>query len=430
MEATEESAVLRNVISFAIRENRNINLLRSISFKQEHSDPSFTPPRLSSPSLTDSTYKCISSVIKMDGQILSLAVSNTMAYTGSSSNVIRIWKLPEMTECGQLKSKTKMVVAIEVSDDRVFAAYGDCKIRVWSRGTCRGVTKHVRLATIPKIGGYVRSYISGKDKTVLDEISFVAVGHYEYAIERFLKSRLKMNMKHMAPISSLAMNLSDDIIYSASLDKTVKVWRISDLKCIETIQAHSAPINAIVLGEGILYTASDDATVKVWRQNFPSGHRPHTHTMTLPAKYSPVKTLTLNPDGRVLYGGCTDGFIHYWLRGSFVGQMQYAGSFRGHTHAVMCLTSVANFLVSGSADSTARLWSRDNNGIHSCVAVLRGYRGPIRSLAAFPSLVLDEGDDKSINICTGSMDGLLKVWRVKCNNTRLKSIGSNNFQVN
>lgn len=113
----------------------------------------------------------------------------------------------------------------------------------------------------------------------------------------------------MGPISSLALNASDDILYSASLDKTVKVWRISDSKCIETIQAHSEPINAIALSDdGVLYTASDDATVRVWRCNFCTSNQPHSLTITLPAKSSPVKTLALTANGEVLYGGCNDGY--------------------------------------------------------------------------------------------------------------------------
>lgn len=59
-----------------------------------------------------------------------------------------------------------MVVAIEVSHDKVYAAYGDGKVRVWQRAWDGGL-KHVKLATIPKTGSYVRSfYIAGKDKTV------------------------------------------------------------------------------------------------------------------------------------------------------------------------------------------------------------------------------------------------------------------------
>ncbi|GLT52847.1 hypothetical protein SLA2020_261630 [Shorea laevis] len=290
-------------LSFTIRSGTTTQnkFPRSISTKEaSFSHFPYTPPRLSGPNLSQSlhtsplssplhshtptkltdvvpssTYRCVSSVLKKDGQILSIAVSNGIVYTGSDTNTVRIWRLPEFSECGQLKTKACMVVALHVSNERVYAAYGDAKIRVWRR-TWDGPLKHVRLGTIPTTGSYVRSYIAGKDKM----------------------------MKHTGPITSLAVNASDDIMYSASVDKTVKLWRVSDLKCIGTINAHQEPINAIIVADdGVLFTASDDATVKVWRHNFHGGDQPHSLTVTLPARCSPVKTLALTRDGGVLYGG-------------------------------------------------------------------------------------------------------------------------------
>ncbi|CAK7356727.1 unnamed protein product [Dovyalis caffra] len=399
--------------SFAIRETSAAHkFLRCISSKETPSFSHFSytpPPRLSTSNTHTSpifsspphqcsctpvdnllnnlestyTYRCLSSVLKKDGQILSIAMSNGLIYTGSATNLIRLWKLPEFTECGQLKTKACMVVALQVSHDRVYAAYADGKIRVWRR-SWDGAFKHIRLATIPSSGGYFRSFIARKDKMI----------------------------KHAGPITSLAINISDDILYSASLDKTVKVWRISDLKCIETIKAHLEPVNAIVVADdGILYTASDDASIRVWRRNFCSGERPHSLTVTLPAKHSPVKTLTLNSDNRVLYGGCTDGFIHYWLTGWFSGQLQYGGALQGHTHAVLCMANVAKYVISGSADSTSRVWVRESEGQHTCVAVLVGHRGPIRCVTAFLGRSEDDNED-GCTICTGSLDGVLKLWRV------------------
>ncbi|KAH6758823.1 hypothetical protein C2S52_000985 [Perilla frutescens var. hirtella] len=368
-----------------------------------HSQPS--SPRLSFAPDTSkidvdpaASYRCISSVLKKDGQIICIAAANGLIYTGSQGNSVRVWKLPEFTECGQLKTKACMVVALQVSNDRVYAAYADCRIRVWRR-TWEGVIKHVRIATIPAAGNFLRGYIAGNDKT----------------------------SKHIGPISSLAINTSDDILYSSSLDKTVKVWRISDFKCIETIQAHPEPINAIALADdGVLYTASDDATVRVWRRNFCSGARPHSLTVTLPTKYSPVKTLALTFDGTVLYGGCTDGYVHYWLKGWFSGQLQYGGALPGHTHAVMCLATVGTYVVSGSADSTSRVWVREADGFHSCIAALQGHRGPIRCVAAFPvSRLSDETVEEGCTVCTGSLDGVLKVWRVRNTATQTRDTGPN-----
>ncbi|XAR50664.1 hypothetical protein NMG60_11005051, partial [Bertholletia excelsa] len=334
-------------------------------------------------------HRCVSSVLKKDGQILAVAsaLDGGLIYTGSGTNVVRVWRLPEFAECGQLKTRSAAaVVAIEVSNNKVYAAYTDGKIRVWRR-SWDGAAKHARLGTIPSAGSYVRSYISSKEKTT----------------------------KHLAPISSLAMNVSDDILYSASLDKTVKVWRISDHKCIETIQAHSEPVNAVAVGgDGVLYTASDDATVRVWRRNFWGGgdDRPHSLTLSLPAKESPVKALSLTADGSVLYGGCTDGYVHFWFRGWFTGQLQYGGALQGHTHAVLCLASVGNFVVSGSADATGRVWVREQDGQHMCIAVLQGHRGPIRSVAALPRRTVADEAEEGCTVCTGSLDGVLKVWRV------------------
>ncbi|XP_050231185.1 protein JINGUBANG-like [Mercurialis annua] len=361
--------------SFAIREPTHHEFTRSLSLKQ----PPYTPN-------SKTTYTCLASVLKKDGQILSMAISNGVIYTGGNTNVIRMWKMPEFSECGQLKTKACGVVALEVSCDRVYGAYGDGRIRIWRR-TWDGGFKHVRLATVPDTGGFVRSYIAGKEKT----------------------------MKHMGPITSLAINISDDILYSASLDKTVKVWRLSDLKCIETIQAHSDPINAIVVADdGVLYTASDDATVKVWRRNFCTGDCPHSLIITLPAKFSPVKTLTLTSDNRILYGGCTDGYIHYWLRGGFSGQLQYGGAVQGHTHAVLCITNVGSYVISGSADSSSRVWLRDQlDGQHSCLAVLVGHRGPVRCVTAFLGRLGDyDEEEENCTICSGSLDGVIKLWRV------------------
>ncbi|XP_075478399.1 protein JINGUBANG-like [Primulina tabacum] len=400
--------------SFSMRDNAHFP--RSVSTKETPiSDPPCLPPRLSattaaslslslhqysqpttprisfSPEYSSKmdtacagTYRCVSSVLKKDGQILCIASANGMVYTGSQGNAVRVWKLPEFTECAQLKTKASMVVAMQVSNDRVYAAYADCRIRVWRR-TWEGVIRHVRMATVPTAGSYVRSYIIGGNKMI----------------------------KHMGPISSLAINVTDDVLYSASVDKTVKVWRISDFKCIETIQAHLEPINAIVVADdGVLYTASDDATVRVWRRNFCSGDRPHSLTVTLPAKHSPVKTLALSSDGRVLYGGCSDGYVHYWLKGWFTGQLQYGGALSGHTHAVMCLSSAATYVVSGSADSTCRVWIRELDGQHSSVALLQGHRGPVRCVTVLSGHVMDENAEDGCTVCSGSLDGVLKVWRV------------------
>ncbi|CAI9099833.1 OLC1v1036715C1 [Oldenlandia corymbosa var. corymbosa] len=163
-------------------------------------------------------------------------------------------------------------------------------------------------------------------------------------------------MKHAGPITSRAINVSDDILYSASVKSSLTTAS----------------------------SASDDASIKLSRCSFCSGDRPYSLTITLLAKYSPVKAFTLASDGGILYGECSDGYVHYWLKGWFSGQLQYGAALQGHTHAVMCLANVGNYVVSGSADSSCQVWVGDpQDGQHRCFAALQSHSRPIRCVAAF-----------------------------------------------
>ncbi|KAL4194076.1 hypothetical protein AMTRI_Chr05g57460 [Amborella trichopoda] len=383
---------------------------RSLSSKEpSFSELALSPPRFStaSPSKTQhhdplpflfkkqgarAYTKCISSLLQKDGQILSLAVSNGFVCTGTETKSIRVWKLPDFTIHGCFKAGCSGVRALSLSRGHVFAAYRDLKIRMWHE-SLENFTAGSRKGG-PKFSSY------------------------------FHKDHRTSSAKHLGAITSLVANPSEDLLYSASIDKTVRVWRISDLRCIETIEAHKEAVNAIALGgDGTVFTGSDDTTVKVWRRSY-SEKRRHCLAVSLFVKYSPVKVLALGNRGTRLYAGCSDGYVHFWLRALFSGQMQYGGVLRGHKHVVMCLACVGHFVVSGSADSTIRVWYRDRENFHICLGVLEGHRGPIKCLVAVLDCN-DDGDDDDDNdnnndrasrgckVYSGSVDGILKVWQVR-----------------
>ncbi|KAL6006160.1 hypothetical protein ACLOJK_040206 [Asimina triloba] len=502
---------------------------REPSFREFH----FSPPRSSSSAIpsffsSNSSHRCISSLIIKDGRILSIAALGRCVYTVSDANVVRVWKLPQFTECQRLRSNAgRAVSALAVSESRIFAAYDDGKIRVWRRlwGGDASVPQHVRESTMPRLADSIRNYMAGKDRKSLNvavcsvrafEASSSTIftmefnasymnemgqpahkvatnqvgGRYKIlGLQRYLSrvslngrgatlacsaasvvAQLKRSMgptwairiyppggcpqhgrrcptagnirckgshalethgisrgwfrratlrslsqtKQLGRISSLALNVADDLLYSASLDGRVKVWRISSLKCIETIQAHGQqPVNAVSVGEdGMLYTASDDASIRVWRSNLGSCDKQHRLATTLPTRSSPVKALALTSDSAFLYGGCSDGYVHCWLRGWLSGHFQYSGPLQGHSHAVTSLAAVACYVASGSADSTCRVWMRQRDGQHVCLAVLDGHMAPIRCVAAFLSSVAGADEDGCM-VCTGSVDGMLKLWHVE-----------------
>jgi WD40 repeat protein len=331
-------------------------------------------------------------MLKPGGQIYSIAVAaDGLLYTGSDSKSIRVWRHPDFPQHSCLKSGSRNVKALLVAGDQILSAHGDNKIRLWRRSRSNP-NIHTRVATLPKLNifhNFIRPLVT------------------DHGTGR---------VKHSGTVTCLAYNVNDDLLYSASSDKSVKVWKVSESKCIETIEAHTEAVNAVVVRhDGLLFTGSDDSTVKVWRR--PGRGRPkHELMMTLNMQRSPVKALALGPDGSpVLYAGCYDGYIHYWEEDQFSDRiLHYSGFLRGHLHSVLCLETVRDLLLSGSADTTIRVWKREAGGTGiCCIAVMEGHSGPVKCIAATITV-------NSFIAYSGSLDGMVKVW-MGCMKTSMDS---------
>lgn len=71
----------------------------------------------------------ISSLVREEGHIYSLAASCNLLYTGSDSKNIRVWK--NMKEFSAFKSNSGLVKAIIISGEKIFTGHQDGKVRVW-----------------------------------------------------------------------------------------------------------------------------------------------------------------------------------------------------------------------------------------------------------------------------------------------------------
>ncbi|KAL2498421.1 Transducin/WD40 repeat-like superfamily protein [Abeliophyllum distichum] len=81
------------------------------------------------------------------------------------------------------------------------------------------------------------------------------------------RNRTTLWIKHVDAISCLSIDQEEGLLYSASWDKTFKVWRIGISNCIESIKAHDDAVNSLVASvDGTIYTGSADGTVKVWKR--------------------------------------------------------------------------------------------------------------------------------------------------------------------
>lgn len=213
-------------------------------------------------------------------------------------------------------------------------------------------------------------------------------------------------IEHADAITDLTVN--DGLIYSVSWDKSLKIWRASDLRCLESVKAHDDAVNAVVVSaDGTVYTGSADCRIRVWAKQL--GEKRHRLVATLEKHKSAVNDLALNDDGSVLFSGSCDRSILVWEREDSANYMAVSGALRGHGKAVLSLFCVSDKLLSGSADRTVRMWRRGYDGKYCCLAVLEGHLKPVRSLTA-----VMEGDKPNgvVTVFSGSLDGEVRVSQV------------------
>ncbi|KAL5729119.1 hypothetical protein ACHQM5_002112 [Ranunculus cassubicifolius] len=370
-----------------------------------NSDPHFMPARVSSPtsnpfmpmspespwkitpihpsSSPSILYHCVSSLHRQDGNLFSIALLKGLMFTGSNSSRIRLWKQPDCAEYGYFKATSGEIRAILAYGNTLFTAHKDYRVRVWNISVSSDSFRSKKIATLPR-------------RNVL------------------LFFPRSSPQQHKDCISCLAYYHAEGLLYTGSWDKTVKTWRLSDQRCIDSFFAHEDNVNSIVVKQedGCVFTASCDGSVKIWRRV--NGENSHTLIMTLRFQPSPVNALALStcPHSCILYSGSSDGYINVWEKEKVSGRFNHGGFLQGHRFAILCLVTIEMMVISGSEDTTIRVWRRDEGtNIHACLAVLEGHRGPVRCLAA--CLEMMHKVDSGYLVYSGSLDGTLKVWRLK-----------------
>ncbi|KAA8540739.1 hypothetical protein F0562_024342 [Nyssa sinensis] len=327
------------------------------------------------------SHLCISSFKTLNSQISCLAVHNNTLYAASINEInvfdLTNYALIDTFSCND--STSGLIKSIAFCGQKIFTAHQDRKIRVWQVTVTGSSKRHRLVSTLPTVKDRLRRCISPKN--------YVQVRRH----------KKQLWIEHADAISDLAVN--QGLMYSVSWDKSLKIWRMSDLRCLESVRAHEDAVNAVAVSvAGTVYTASADGMIKVWERT--DGERRHALMSTLDKHKSTVNALALSDDGSLLFSGGVDRLILVWEKVDSPDHMFVRWSLKGHKAAVLCLIYVDELLVSGSSDRTVRVWQRVVEGGYCCLTVLEGHERPVKSLVA----VLG-GVSGSFSVCSGSLDG-------------------------
>ncbi|XP_028785338.1 protein JINGUBANG-like [Neltuma alba] len=344
-----------------------------------------------------------------------LSLCGDYILSASQSKDIIVWQNPDFKFLNKFGHGDGSVKSLVTAGNKIFSAHQDGKIRVWKVSkSSENVFKLVE--TLPTTKDYLGKFMKQSN----------------YVQTRRHHKRLWI--EHSDSISCLTV--CNGLIYSGSWDKTLKVWKLSSFKCLESIKAHDDAINGLGACKGVVYSASADGKIKAWGRKegnkMKNKKKKISHCLKGVLKGrqdSTFNCVVVSPDGKCIYGGDSNGFIIEWEKiEDFITQTNFdprnhclnqfneswklVSTTRAHEMAVLCMCLRGKIMLSGSSDKNIRIWKREGSNGGLCkIGVISGHKGPVKCLEASSRNTSDGG----FFLYSGSMDKSLRVWWVPMN---------------
>lgn len=158
-------------------------------------------------------------------------------------------------------------------------------------------------------------------------------------------------LEHPAGLTGVKFSPDGSYLVTSSYDSNVRLWRVADGTLLKTFEGNQKTVWEIAFSPDgkTIASCGEDNTVKLWDVN--QGNLIRTfegHTLN-------IWSVAFSPDGNKLASGSFDRKIKIWN----VSDGQLIRTLEGHTQAVLSVafSKDGRYLVSGGDDSTARLWN-------------------------------------------------------------------------
>jgi hypothetical protein len=188
--------------------------------------------------------------------VWSLVIKGNELFSCSADKTIKRWDLNDYTCTHTFNTYMDEIYSLAEENEKLFYGFSNSVITILDLASpthaCNNLIGHAGgVSGLVAKGG--KLFSASLDKTI--KMWDVADGTCKHTFEG-----------HTDGVRSLAISDDGNRLFSGSLDKTIKVWDLTtkNLDCVDTLEGHKNAVSALVVKGGKLFSASWDGTVRIW----------------------------------------------------------------------------------------------------------------------------------------------------------------------
>ena len=192
-------------------------------------------------------------------------------------------------------------------------------------------------------------------------------------------------------------------IYTGSLDKTVRVWELTETDCIQTLEGHTGAITCVDADAFKIISASSDLQIRIWNALAPFS------CLQIVLGHTRSVLCVHKPPGAYFCTGSSDCELKVWqivgTSSKPVKRVICKHSMLGHACSVTAVQMSAAEVVSGGADGRIIIWSADDGTL---LRVMKAHTGSVMCIRFDTIKIISGGESEKLLFLISFFSALAK----------------------